>query len=299
MSNSSQSLASFLPACQQRVNAVLEDALQNPAIDPRLSEAMRYACLGGGKRIRPVLVYATALAVDADLANADPPAAAVELIHSYSLAHDDLPAMDNDELRRGKPSLHKAYDEATAILAGDALQSLAFQLLALADSTLQATTRLQMLATLARAVGGNGMVGGQFVDFSVMGGNPDLAALETMHRLKTGALIRASVTLGALTQPAISAESLRDLHCYADCIGLAFQVQDDVLDQISDTQTLGKPQCSDQQSNKPTYVALLGIEPAQTKARELADQARDAISAFGAAADQLRNLAGFIVNRRH
>lgn len=294
-----QPLEAFLQTCQSRANAKLESLLLDSSSDTKLNEAMGYACLNGGKRIRPVLVYATTLAVDAKLEEADTPACAVELIHSYSLVHDDLPAMDDDDLRRGKPSLHKAFDEATAILVGDALQSLAFEILSKQESALEDATRLRMLETLASAIGGKGMVGGQFADFSLVGKETTIAALESMHRKKTGALIAASVTLGALTKPQIDERDLQSLQRYAENIGLAFQVQDDVLDEISDTQTLGKPQGSDRLNNKPTYIALLGLEQAQAKAIELADQARDALSSFGPSADQLRNLASFIVSRTH
>ncbi len=294
-----QSLESFLQKSQARTNACLQNLLQHSTPNAKLNEALNYACLNGGKRIRPVLVYATTLAVDGNLDSADAPACAVELIHSYSLVHDDLPAMDDDDLRRGKPSLHKAYDEATAILVGDALQSLAFQVLSSQENTLPDSTRLRMLDTLAKAIGSNGMVGGQFADFSLVGKETNIDELESMHRMKTGALIRASVTLGALTQTTVNSGSLQALQSYAESIGLAFQVQDDVLDEVGDTKTLGKPQGSDRLNNKPTYVALLGLEQAQAKALELADRARDSLSEFGPAADQLRNLASFIVSRTH
>ena len=291
-------LDEFLTSCRERSNLALQRALYLPAHTGTLSDAMTYACLNGGKRIRPVLVYATALAVDASLDTADVPATAVELIHSYSLAHDDLPAMDDDDLRRGKPSLHKAFDEATAVLVGDALQSLAFELLT-QPADIEPNTRLRMIAELGTATGAQGMVGGQALDFALVGKQTSIAELESMHRLKTGALIRASVTLGALCKPNLDPEVLASLQQYAQAIGLAFQVQDDVLDEASDTETLGKPQGSDRLNNKPTYVSLLGMDGAQAKAQELTEQALAAIEGLPAKADQLRNLASFIVNRTH
>ncbi|MEM7565570.1 MAG: polyprenyl synthetase family protein, partial [Pseudomonadota bacterium] len=192
------SLGSFMTSCQSRIDEQLESKLRNAAINPRLEEALIYACLNGGKRIRPILVYATALAVDCEIEVADLPACAVELIHSYSLVHDDLPAMDDDDLRRGKPSLHKAYDEATAILVGDALQSLAFNILGSESDKLPDSTQINMVRCLASAIGPLGMVGGQFEDFESTGSETNIDALEALHRQKTGALIRASVALGAM-----------------------------------------------------------------------------------------------------
>ena len=291
-------LEQFLENCQRRSNLALEKALDLSAASGTLREAMRYSCLNGGKRIRPVLVYAAAMAVNAPQESADAPASAVELIHCYSLAHDDLPSMDDDDLRRGKPSLHKAYNEATAILVGDALQSLAFELLTL-PSPLDAAAQLQMLAELSKAAGAQGMVGGQSLDFELIGQQTTIADLETMHRMKTGALIRASVTLGALCKPNLDPNILDDLQRYAAVIGLAFQVQDDVLDEVSDTATLGKPQGSDRENNKPTYVTLLGLEGARAKAEELTEQAVAALEKLPSRADHLRSLASYIVKRTH
>ena len=221
----------------------------------------------------------------------------MELIHAYSLIHDDLPAMDNDDLRRGQPTCHRAFDEASAILAGDALQALAFDWLTHAGNW-HAETRLQMTRILARAAGPQGMAGGQAIDLASVGNQLDLASLEYMHQHKTGALIRASVQLGALASEQASPEQLAALADYADCIGLAFQVQDDILDIESDTSVLGKQQGADLARNKPTYPALLGLEGARAKAAALRDQALDSLSGFAAQADPLRQLAHYIVQRR-
>ena len=298
-SDQSDNLDEFFPSCQARVDELLKSCLENSSNDEKLKEALLYACLNGGKRIRPILVYATALAVDCELAIADAPACAVELIHSYSLVHDDLPAMDDDDLRRGKPSVHKAYDEATAILVGDALQSLAFNKLAMDSELLSSNIRIGMVNCLASAIGPNGMVGGQFEDFKITGTETTIEALEALHRQKTGALIRASVELGAMCNPNLEQAQFQALLHYAACIGLAFQVQDDVLDVVSDTETLGKPQGSDQHNNKSTYVTLLGLEEAKEKALGLVEEAQGIIAEFSQAADPLRNLASYIVNRSH
>lgn len=294
-----QTLETFLVNCQNRVNQSLESCLQNSASNPELVEALSYACLNGGKRIRPVLVYASAMATQSDIDAANAPACAVELIHSYSLVHDDLPAMDDDDLRRGKPSLHKAYDEATAILVGDALQSLAFEVLSSSQHSLPMNSRLRMVTCIAEAIGPKGMVGGQFDDFKVTGTDATEEKLEALHRCKTGALIKAAVTMGAMCNPSLEPEQLNALQRYADCIGLAFQVQDDVLDEISDTETLGKPQGSDRFNNKPTYVTVLGLDGAKAKAQALVEEAIQSIHSFPEAAAQLRNLASYIVSRSH
>lgn len=258
---------------------------------------MRYACLDGGKRIRPVLVYASAQAAEANFDNCDAAACAVELIHSYSLVHDDLPAMDDDDLRRGKPSVHKAFDEATAILVGDALQALAFQCLSKQNNDLSADTKIRMTAQLAEAAGAFGMTGGQSLDLEASGTAIDLEQLESLHKLKTGALIKASVKLGALGAEKINESLISALENYADNIGLAFQVQDDIIDEISDTETLGKPQGSDRAQLKSTYVSLLGLEQAKLKAGELANNAIRALDGFPESANHLRDLAAYIVNR--
>jgi geranylgeranyl pyrophosphate synthase len=268
------------------------------AMPERLLDAMRYSSLSGGKRIRPCLVYASARALGALPACADAAACAVEFIHCYSLIHDDLPAMDNDDLRRGKPTLHRAFDEATAILAGDALQSLAFQVLA-ENQLIEADIRLQMLTLLARAAGSDGMIAGQSIDLDAVGQQLTLAQLENMHNLKTGALIQASVELGALSAHCRDTTVLNALRDYARCIGLAFQVQDDILDVISDTKILGKTQGSDVARNKPTYVSLLGLEGARAKADSLIAQAQQALCRVDADTTLLRDLATYITARQH
>ena len=290
-------LPDFLESCQLRIEAVLSAEIEQCDASHSLREAMAYACLGGGKRIRPVLVYGANRALDGNLADADPAAAAVELIHSYSLVHDDLPAMDDDDLRRGKASVHKAFDEAVAILAGDALQSLAFAVLAETSGSHAAAAQLRQIQVLAASVGANGMVGGQCLDCCATGSESSLKALEALHRLKTGALIRASVLLGAHSAEGATDQQLADFQLYADRIGLAFQIQDDILDVTADTASLGKPQGSDQHNDKTTYVSLLGLEQAQSKASELTGQAISALARFGSEADLLRELATFVTSR--
>jgi geranylgeranyl diphosphate synthase type II len=294
-------LDEFLQQCRQRVDQCLGAALDAEIASTTLLEAMRYACLGGGKRIRPILAYGSALAVGGELAAADNAAAAIELIHSYSLVHDDLPAMDDDDLRRGKPTLHKAFDEATAILVGDALQSLAFQILSAAPVTqknaLGANNRLAMVQLLSKTAGATGMVGGQSLDFEAVGLTLNIQQLEQMHSLKTGALIRCAVLLGGLSCESTSDSQMTALEAYADNIGLAFQIQDDILDVVGDTSQLGKPQGSDSDKNKPTYVSALGLDEAKALANSLADKANAALQEFPASADLLRELAAFVVSR--
>ncbi len=292
--------AAYQQRSQQRVDAALERLFQAPASDlERLYAAMRYSVINGGKRVRPLLVYAACESLGGDLAQADGAACAVELIHAYSLVHDDLPAMDDDDLRRGQPTTHIAFDEACAILAGDALQSLAFEVLGSdAGNPADAALRLRMLATLSRAAGPAGMVGGQAIDLAAVGIKIDQQALERMHRHKTGALIEASVVLGAMASGKASAIQLNALQQYAQAIGLAFQVQDDILDVESDTATLGKTQGKDEANDKPTYPALLGLEAAKAYALELRDQALAALRDFDERAEPLRQLAEFIVARR-
>ncbi len=292
--------AAYQKACRARVDACLERFFQAPQDDlARLYQAMRYSVMNGGKRVRPILVYAACEALGGDAEQADNAACAVELIHAYSLVHDDLPAMDDDDLRRGQPTTHKAFDEAAAILAGDGLQSLAFSVLAEPSApSASAEIRLRMLTTLARAAGPEGMVGGQAIDLESVGRQIDQRALESMHRHKTGALIEASVCLGALASGRADDAALAALQTYARAIGLAFQVQDDILDVESDTATLGKTQGKDQAQDKPTYPALLGLEPAKAYALDLRDQALGALEAFDERAEPLRDLARFIVERR-
>lgn len=285
-----------LAADRARVDRCLEGLFeQRHVVEPRLEAAMRHGLLVGGKRLRPILVYAAGRALGADDDDLDIPAAAIELIHAYSLVHDDLPAMDDDDLRRGQPTVHKAFDEASAILAGDALQTLAFELLARSPSP-----RLgPLVATLAKASGRDGMAAGQALDLAAVGERPDLATLETMHRHKTGALIRAAVRLGGLVAVAEDDSRLRALDTYAAAMGLAFQVHDDVLDVTGDTDTLGKTSGADAARDKPTYPALLGLDGARAKAGALIDEALDAIAPLGEAAAPLAGLARYMIERDH
>lgn len=265
----------------------------------QLHAAMRYATLSGGKRIRASLVYATGDSFGASFDALDIPACAVEIIHSFSLVHDDMPCMDDDDLRRGKPTCHKAYDEATALLVGDALQSLAFDLLA-NDPALAVpdNQRLRMVGVLARAVGSYGMAGGQAIDIESVGQVLSPERLEDMHRRKTGELIHASVILGALTADLQDASVLAALDQYGEAIGLAFQVVDDILDVTSDTDTLGKPQGSDQAQNKPTYPSILGLDEARQKADELHQTALASLAPLGDNGKILGEIADFIVHRK-
>ena len=288
-----------LQAWQERIESVLEAVLPPAATNPaHLHDAMRYSVLNGGKRMRPLLVYATGEALGIAPEKLDIPAAALELIHVYSLVHDDLPAMDDDDLRRGKPTCHKAYDEATAILVGDALQALAFQLLA-AHPQLDVlpTQRLRMIDQLGQAAGSRGMVAGQAIDLGAVGKELTELELEIMHIHKTGALIRASVLLAAYAAEGISAEQLRQLDRFAKCVGLAFQVQDDILDVESDTQTLGKTRGADAAAGKPTYPSIIGMAAAKAKLQDLHDEAVSALAGFGESADLLREIAEFTVKR--
>jgi len=286
----------------RRVDFHLDSWLPVPSgPEAHLQEAMRYSVIGGGgKRIRPVLVYAAGKALNIEEDQLDACACAVEIIHAYSLIHDDLPAMDDDDLRRGKPTCHKEYDEATAILAGDALQAFAFEILA-TDSALQTSpgNRIEMIKLLAKASGSVGMAGGQAIDLDAVGKALKLEELENMHLLKTGALIRASVLLGAMCSPNVQAAKLEALDTYAHCVGLAFQIHDDVLDVTADTATLGKPQGSDEEQNKPTYPSLLGLEGAQQRALELHNRAIKALEIFDESADILRKLSAYIIERGH
>lgn len=288
----------FLQACQQRVAAALEQTLPSP-VEPaiRLKQAMRYSALNGGKRVRATLVYAAAQAVSGKIASStDPIACAAEFIHAYSLVHDDLPAMDNDALRRGQPTCHIAFDEATAILAGDALQTLAFE--CLASANISPEQRCEMVLTVAHASGAAGMVAGQDMDLAAEGRQISLAELESLHRHKTGALIRASVQLGAIAANA-TAEQKSALDNYAAAIGLAFQVQDDILDIESSTEELGKQQGADLALDKSTYPSLLGLENARQRAQDLCDDAIAALMSFDHLADPLRQLARYIVERKN
>ncbi len=285
---------------RKRVDVALDRCLP-PAEEPpqRLHAAMRYAVLGAGKRVRAILAYASAEAVGGASRGLDVPACAVELIHAYSLVHDDLPAMDDDELRRGRPTCHRAFDEATALLAGDALQSLAFEVLSSdPDLTVTAERRCRMLGLLGRAAGSRGMAGGQAIDLGAVGGSLSLDELEQMHLCKTGALIRASVLLGALCASADDA-SVAKLDEYARCVGLAFQIQDDVLDVEGDTALLGKAVGADSALGKPTYPSILGVSESRRRAAALHDRALDCIADLGSCADTLRMLSEYVVTRRH
>jgi farnesyl diphosphate synthase len=263
----------------------------------KLHEAMRYALLGGGKRVRPLLVYAAGALSGADAQALSRAAAAVEMIHAYSLVHDDMPCMDDDALRRGKPTVHVAYDEATALLVGDALQSQAFTVLAEAR-TLPAERQVAMLALLAQAAGSSGMCGGQAIDLDSVGLSLTQAQLERMHQLKTGALLRASVVLGALAGKSLDAAEQQALDDYSRAIGLAFQVVDDVLDATADSATLGKTAGKDAADNKPTYVSILGLEPSIALAEQLRRDAHAALAPFGESALRLREIADLIVQRK-
>ena len=297
----SNALKEYLRFCQNRVEKALEDRLPSGQLLPqKLHQAMRYCVLDGGKRMRPMLTYCTGKALGIAPEALDGPACAVEFIHVYSLIHDDLPAMDDDDLRRGKATCHVAFDEATAILAGDALQALAFEILA-HDPSITATAegRLKMIVALAKASGSQGMVGGQAIDLQSVGTRLNLPELENMHIHKTGALIRASVNMATLAKADIDSTVATKLDHYAKCIGLSFQVKDDILDEESDTATLGKTQGKDKDNDKPTYPALLGLAGAKKKAQELHDKALDSLSIFGQEADLLRDLSLYIIQRNH
>lgn len=292
-------LESTLAQYRALAEAALERWLPSADAPPAaLHQAMRYAVLGPGKRVRPVLVYATGEALGMSVSRLDSSAVAVELIHAYSLVHDDLPAMDDDDLRRGRPTCHRAFDEATAILAGDSLQALAFEVLA-TDPAFDAvpTRRVEMLTELAQASGSRGMAGGQAIDLAAVGRRISLPELETMHLFKTGALIRASIRLAYLAGERRDADQLDALDRYARAIGLAFQVQDDILDVEGETAVIGKPQGSDQDRDKPTYPNLLGLEGAKATAQRLCDEAVAALAGFDTGADTLRALAEYIVRR--
>jgi farnesyl diphosphate synthase len=282
-----------------RFEDVLRNVLPSAEMAPeRLHAAMRYSVLDGGKRVRPLLAFAAGELAGADVARVNIAAAAVELIHAYSLVHDDMPCMDNDVLRRGKSTCHVQFDEATALLAGDALQSLAFQLLAEQPLNDDPTRQLQMVKMLAVASGSRGMAGGQAIDLGSVGKQLSLPELEFMHIHKTGALIRAAVLLGAHCGEALETAQLNRLDRFSKCVGLAFQVVDDVLDSEADTATLGKTAGKDADNDKPTYVTLLGIQAAKKMAAELHGEALETLAEFGEQARRLRDLADFIVLRK-
>lgn len=282
-----------------RMETALAGLLPQPQIAPqRLHDAMRYSTLGGGKRVRAMLVFAAGEVSGAEPKRLEVAAAAVEMIHAYSLIHDDLPCMDDDVLRRGKPTCHVEFDEATALLAGDALQSLAFQLLAESPLAETPEAQLAMLKHFAVACGSRGMAGGQAIDLDAVGKSLTLPELEYMHILKTGALIRASVLLGAHCGTGLAAADLEHLDRYGKCVGLAFQVVDDILDEESDSATLGKTVGKDKAEGKPTYTSLMGLPRAKELARQLLGDARTALASFDERGQRLRELADFIVQRQ-
>ncbi len=291
--------AARIERCQMRIERVLDDALTLP--DPgteRLRAAMRYSVLGAGKRLRPTLVYLTGECLGAAPERLDAPAAAVELIHVYSLVHDDLPAMDDDDLRRGRPTCHRAFDEGTAVLVGDALQALAFAVLANAPpEDGAAARRLEMIRVLARATGTGGMAGGQAIDLAAVGQVLSVSAIENMHRRKTGALIQCSVLLGALGAGLAAGPELEALARFGAEIGLAFQIQDDILDVEGDPTLLGKATGADAAHAKPTYPSTAGLPQARQRARELRDAAVASLAGFGPRAADLARLADYVVSR--
>ena len=330
---SDRALAEALERYRARVHDALLERLPSPdSASPRLAEAMRYAVTVGGKRVRPVLTYATGRALDLPLERLDTPACAVEMVHAYSLVHDDLPAMDDDDLRRGQPTCHRRFDEATAILAGDALQALAFTLLAddpgsgragpsrpgpdrpgpgasggerapaddpADEAPLSAKARLEMVRILGEASGASGMAAGQAIDLEAVGHTLTLEALENMHRHKTGALIRASVRLAFAAAERDDAALARRLDDYAAAVGLSFQIVDDILDVISDTETLGKAQGADIALDKPTYPALLGLDGARRHAEDMHRRALDALDGLGPGFEELRRLSAFVIERTY
>jgi len=285
-----------------QVQGDVEEALDaflppHNAVPHKLHEAMRYTTLGGGKRVRPLLAYAAGALFGAEAPALARVAAAVEMIHVYSLVHDDMPCMDDDALRRGKPTVHVAYDEATALLAGDTLQAQAFQVLAEAHSVPPARL-VTMIRLLAQAAGSSGMCGGQAIDLESVGLALTRDELERMHQLKTGAMLRVSVVLGALAGRDLAPHELAALDAYSKAVGLAFQVVDDVLDATADSATLGKTAGKDAADNKPTYVSILGLEPSRALAEQLRRDAHDALASFGDKAQRLRDLADLIVQRK-
>lgn len=291
----------FLADIQAHLQGLLDQYLPAESLTPKtLHQAMRYSALNPGKRLRPALVYACGEMLGCERADLDIPAIVVELIHAYSLIHDDLPCMDDDDLRRGIPTCHIAFDEATAVLAGDALQTLAFELLATEQVLkVSAETRLQMLTELSRASGSLGMGGGQAIDLAMTDQQSDVETLEAMHRMKTGALIDVSVKLGYLTSPVRDEAVLANLQTYSQSLGLAFQIRDDILDIEGDTQTLGKPQGSDLEKNKSTFPALLGLEGAKRRAEELMETALVALQHLPYNSENLAAFARYIVERKY
>ncbi len=293
-----QEFQAWMKAVQAGAESALDRFLPPPNQVPvKLHEAMRYTVLGGGKRVRPLLVHASGALFGADADALARAASAVEMIHAYSLVHDDMPCMADDDLRRGKPTVHVAYDEATALLVGDALQAQAFEVLA-GTTTVPAARTVTMLRLLAEAAGSAGMCGGQAIDLDSVGISLTLEQLERMHQLKTGAMLRVSVLLGALAGRDLAPHELEALAAYSRAIGLAFQVVDDILDATGDSATLGKTAGKDAADNKPTYVSILGLEPSKALAEQLRQQAHDALAPFGEQAQRLREIADLIVQRK-
>ena len=289
----------LLKSWQAHMELALATRLPDPQVVPaRLHAAMRYSVLGGGKRIRPALVFATARTLGLTESEVESVACAIEFVHVYSLVHDDLPAMDDDDLRRGRPTCHKAFDEATAILTGDALQSLAFQVLA-CDPTLSATpaTRLRLIELLGEASGTFGMAGGQAIDLAAQGRLLNITEIEEMHARKTGALIRASVLMAATCVPSLESRLYQALAGFVDPIGLAFQIQDDLLDVLGDVTTLGKAIGADSERAKPTHPSVLGVTASQERVRLLHGQALQSLEPFGVRAEPLRALAAWLLAR--
>ena len=294
----SNDFQSWATAIQQRTEQALDKALPAANIAPnKLHEAIRYATLGGGKRVRALLAHAAGEFCGADANKIDQAAIAVEMIHAYSLVHDDMPCMDDDDLRRGKPSCHKQFDDATALLVGDALQSLAFQVLSAPNLHVDAEHQINMIHLLAVASGSRGMAGGQAIDLASVGESLSQTELEFMHIHKTGALIRAAALLGAYSARALDEKRISAIDHYAQSIGLAFQVVDDILDTEADTATLGKTAGKDADSNKPTYVTILGLVRAKALAEELYNSAIEPLKAYGEDATRLVQLAQFITQR--
>lgn len=293
--------SSFLKASQQRIQQLLERHIPSSEQEPcRLHQAMRHSALNPGKRLRPALVYATGEMLGVAQSDLDIAALSVELIHAYSLIHDDLPCMDDDDLRRGLPTCHIAFDEATAVLAGDALQTLAFELLSAENNPrISAQTRLEMILALSRASGSLGMGGGQAIDLLMTNRPCSLQTLEAMHRMKTGALIDVSVYFGYLLSPVRDPQLLHNLQIYSQALGLAFQIRDDILDIEGDTATLGKPQGSDLEKNKSTFPALLGLDGAKIRANQLVESALDALQKLPYPSDKLAAFASYIVQRSY
>ena len=295
------SLNDFLSASSQRVEQFFHHHLPPAELAPKkLHQAIRYSAMSGGKRIRPALVYATAKALNLSLNDLDCVAAAIELMHSYSLIHDDLPAMDDDDLRRGKPTCHKAFDEATAILAGDAMQALAFEFLTnLSIKGPQLENRIHLTHQLAVAVGSSGMAGGQAMDLEAVNCSLTIESLEEIHRKKTACLIKACIDLTQSCCTDLTEQQRSNLLEFAQHVGIAFQIRDDILDEISNTDVLGKPQGSDKELNKPTYISVLGLEKSESLCTDYITQALRCLQSFDSNADMLRLLAEYIVCRKH